>query len=154
MGMDASTPLPRLTHMYEPILISLVDGLRGYGDWDVQARVIPLRMSTTLATCAHKREVHALLLTELAPLKMGDLFVWIGSHCEVAVPFEMLRERGVTTVYYQTEPQRTCRYVSASRYSEARTCMLHEHVAANPKRFLCLHGFRLQCLCTRCPRHD
>ena len=41
---------------------------------------------------------------ELARLKSGDTFVWIGNVGKFSQPWTSLRELGVRTVYYQTEP--------------------------------------------------
>ena len=38
----------------------------------------------------------------------GDLFIWVGQPGEVVVPWAKLQERGVFTVYYQTEPREAC----------------------------------------------
>lgn len=44
-------------------------------------------------------------LPQLALLRRGDFFIWIGLNERFRQPWQKLRERGVKRVYYQTEPE-------------------------------------------------
>ena len=43
-------------------------------------------------------------LRQVQSLKQGDVFVWVGSCGNFIPPWANLSQRGVRTVYYQTEP--------------------------------------------------
>jgi hypothetical protein len=104
----------RLEFMYEPIRASVVAGLKSHTlahRWSVSSHVVAdaqffgAAMNNTRRALQEDRRI---LERRLQPLKRGDLFVWIGEAWESAVPVKMLRKRGVRTVYYQTEPVRSC----------------------------------------------
>ena len=105
----------RLEFMYEPIRASVVAGLKSHTlahRWNVSSHVMADAQFLGAAMNNERRaaqEDRRILERRLQPLKRGDLFVWIGEAWESAVPVEMLRNRGVRTVYYQTEPVRSCR---------------------------------------------
>jgi hypothetical protein len=50
------------------------------------------------------------MLERTAYLQRGDVFLWLGAHGKVekGVPLQELRERGVYTIYYRTEPFEPC----------------------------------------------
>ena len=101
--------------MYEPIRASIVAGLKSHTlahRWSVSSHVVADAQFLSAAMNSERRaakEDRRILEHRLQPLKRGDLFIWIGEAWETAVPVEMLRNRGVRTVYYQTEPVRSCR---------------------------------------------
>ena len=98
----------RLEFMYEPIRASVVAGLKSHTlahRWNVSSHVVA---DAQFFGAAMNSEDRRILERRLQSLRRGDLFVWIGEARESAVPVEMLRNRGVRTVYYQTEPVRSC----------------------------------------------
>ena len=112
---DCDPHHPRLDFMYEPLRASVVAGLKSHlhaKRWNVSSHVIADAEFFDVVSSFERRragEDQRLLERRLQPLRAGDLFVWIGEGWEGAVPVDVLRTRGVHTVYYQTEPVRGCR---------------------------------------------
>lgn len=77
----------KLSFMYWPVTATLLSGFR-FAHVDI---VLGLGFSL-----AWRREV--------ASLKSGDMFVWVGVNGKHSQPWKALRERGVRTVMYNTEP--------------------------------------------------
>jgi hypothetical protein len=88
----------RLAYMYWPVMGTLLEGLRHAGEAEVL-----LGVGFSLA-------YHA----ALARLHSGDVLIWVGTNGKLSQPWRKLRQRGVRTVYYNTEPSATC-----DRYRDA-----------------------------------
>jgi len=89
--------------MYRPLVQTLIAGasatIANRSHWQVKSHVVPyLSPAEVNATTSRTR------WAALAALRARDIFVWIGIASSTAVPFKKLQERGVLTVYYQTEP--------------------------------------------------
>ena len=93
VGLDAA-----YLWMYEPITETLRAGLASLGKVSVEAIVGP---RTNLSGAFWKR---------LHRLRSGDRFVFVGQHAG-KLPWASLRQRGVRTAFYETEPKAlSCRY--------------------------------------------
>ena len=85
-----------LAFMYWPVLTTLIEGFRS--------------SRPSLRTVVGVGSSRA-LQRELAALRRGDAFVWMGPRHKRAQPWPALRRRGVRTVYYQTEPGHHCEFL-------------------------------------------
>ena len=116
-----------LAFMYEPVRSTLVSG---FSD-------LPQRVISKIGTphLVHGHGVHALFRKKadlVNGLKTGDIFLWIGPVGSNAPPWRKLRERGVRTIYYQTEPFDGCQ-LSGSQSDEVWEFSWHNIDACGPR---------------------
>ena len=81
--------------MYRPVMDTLVGGFTDLPE-QVAAAIGPLQVVPGYGRAKLKASTGALVA--------GDIFLWIGPIGSELVPWAALAERGVRTVYYQTEP--------------------------------------------------
>ena len=84
-----------LAFMYWPVLATLIEGFREQ-----------LALSVVVGVGSS-----GALKRELASLRRGDTFLWMGPRHRRTQPWRELRRRGVRTVYYQTEPVHHCEFL-------------------------------------------
>ena len=116
-----------LAFMYEPVRSTLVSGFS-----DLPQRVISKIGTPNLV---HGHGVNALFRKKadlVNGLKTGDIFLWIGPVGSNAPPWRKLRERGVRTIYYQTEPFDGCQ-LSGSQSDEVWEFSWHNIDACGPR---------------------
>lgn len=82
--------------MFEPALSTLRAGFEAYRKPSVRFQWAVVEGNDTLRATAH--------------LRRGDIFLWLGLHLSERVPWRALHDRGVRTIYYETEPIMTCRF--------------------------------------------
>ena len=96
--------------MYAPITETLCAGLASLGKVSVQAIVRPATPLGNLSGAFWRR---------LHRLRRGDRFIFVGQHAG-KLPWTSLRQRGVRTAFYETEPKAlSCRYRHRVRDADA-----------------------------------
>ena len=107
-----------LGFMYKPLMDTLVRGFTH----------LPVHVSLALA--ARSKSLHVVhgygnrywrrryALTPAAGLRAGDIFVWVGPEGSDLPRWQLMRQAGVRTIYFQTEPVRHGCYFERSRPDE------------------------------------
>ena len=99
-GEKNHSPDRKLSVMYWPVVGTLLEGFR-HAAADVE---VLLGVGFTLA-------YHA----AIGKLSNGDSLIWVGTNGKLSQPWRKLRQRGVRTVYYNTEPMHDA---PCDRYSD------------------------------------
>jgi hypothetical protein len=89
--------------MYEPVSSTLLAGFQAYRRFG--------ELNFTWAFVDMGRDMRDRMVEKVtAHLQRGEVFIWLGAHgkFERGVPFEELRERGVYTIWFRTEPNEPC----------------------------------------------
>ena len=112
-----------LEFMYKPVMDTLVDGFSNVPDRATRAARKP-RVVHGFGVRKFKTLMARMLPSDQRGrsrdswphplLQDGDVFVWIGPVGSDVPPWRALRERGVRTVYYQTEPFDGCQVAGSA----------------------------------------
>ena len=98
-----------LEYMYEPVTNTVLTGLRAelHSHEIRELRTIIGQHGQTRDPSFPLRMQPEKLLAGRA-LRAGDVFVWVGASGHDQVPWRALRDLGLYTIYYQSEPVRSC----------------------------------------------
>jgi len=113
----------RLSFMYEPIMQTLAQGFAAGG-----AHVV--------AGCIRQRDVIANMTWLHSWVQRGDLFAWVGVG-SFRVRWGRLRELGVHTVHYKTEP--------VPSNDTASHCIFNRHIKENWEYSMLNHAASMRC---------
>ena len=110
---DGGMPSHNLAFMYKPVMDTLVHGFTDLPA-DVQTALpavggVP-RVIHGYGRAAWRRRAGA--AAEASELRAGDIFVWIGPVGSEVPNWRAMRQAGVRTVYFQTEPTDTCSFAN------------------------------------------